>query len=76
MRHSTVNWQALRALCALLFAACLPLAAQDAQPLNGIAHVAFRVSDLPKSREFYKTLGWSRPSSSATIGARPLPTSR
>ena len=61
MRHSTAPWQAPRALCALLFvAACVPLAAQDAQPLNGIAHVAFRVSDVPKSREFYKTLGWEQ----------------
>ena len=60
MRYSTVNWQAPRVLCALLFAACLPQAAQDAQPLNGIAHVAFRVSDVPKSREFYRTLGWEQ----------------
>jgi catechol 2,3-dioxygenase-like lactoylglutathione lyase family enzyme len=61
MRHSTVPWQAPRALCALFFAAaCLPLPAQNAQPLNGIAHVAFRVSDLPKSREFYRTLGWEQ----------------
>jgi catechol 2,3-dioxygenase-like lactoylglutathione lyase family enzyme len=60
MRRSTFNLQALRALCALLFAACLPLAAQNAQPLNGVAHVAFRVSDVPKSREFYKSLGWEQ----------------
>jgi catechol 2,3-dioxygenase-like lactoylglutathione lyase family enzyme len=26
--------------------------------LNGVAHVAFRVADVPKSREFYRTLGW------------------
>lgn len=60
MRHSTVDRQASSALCALFFAACLPLSAQNAQPLNGIAHVAFRVSDVPKSREFYRTLGWEQ----------------
>jgi catechol 2,3-dioxygenase-like lactoylglutathione lyase family enzyme len=28
--------------------------------LNGVAHVAFRVVDVPKSREFYRTLGWEQ----------------
>src|ERR1039457_682589 len=28
--------------------------------LNGVAHVAFRVADVPKSREFYRTLGWEQ----------------
>jgi catechol 2,3-dioxygenase-like lactoylglutathione lyase family enzyme len=64
MRNSTIYRQfhkTPRALCAFFFAAaCLPLAAQDSSPLNGIAHVAFRVSDVPKSREFYKTLGWEQ----------------
>jgi catechol 2,3-dioxygenase-like lactoylglutathione lyase family enzyme len=64
MRNSTICRQfpkTPRALCALFLAAAyLPLAAQDASPLNGIAHVAFRVSDVPKSREFYKTLGWEQ----------------
>jgi catechol 2,3-dioxygenase-like lactoylglutathione lyase family enzyme len=37
-----------------------PLRAGDADglTLNGVAHVAFRVTDVPKSREFYRTLGW------------------
>src|ERR1019366_9694906 len=41
-----------------------PLHAGDADEpgpaLNGVAHVAFRVSDVPKSREFYRTLGWEQ----------------
>ena len=37
-----------------------PLRAGDTDRLglNGVAHVAFRVTDVPKSREFYRTLGW------------------
>jgi catechol 2,3-dioxygenase-like lactoylglutathione lyase family enzyme len=37
-----------------------PLHAADTEglALNGVAHVAFRVTDVPKSREFYRTLGW------------------
>ncbi|MGO9230643.1 MAG: VOC family protein [Bryobacteraceae bacterium] len=34
------------------------LFAQDARTLDGIAHVALRVSDIARSRAFYKTLGW------------------
>jgi catechol 2,3-dioxygenase-like lactoylglutathione lyase family enzyme len=37
-----------------------PLPAQDARALDGIAHVALRVSDVAKSRAFYKTLGWEQ----------------
>ena len=41
-----------------------PLLAGDtggpALALNGVAHVAFRVADVPKSREFYRTLGWEQ----------------
>ena len=36
------------------------LAAQDGRKLDGIAHVALRVSDVAKSRAFYKTLGWEQ----------------
>jgi catechol 2,3-dioxygenase-like lactoylglutathione lyase family enzyme len=36
------------------------LAAQDGRKLDQIAHVALRVSDVAKSREFYKTLGWDQ----------------
>jgi catechol 2,3-dioxygenase-like lactoylglutathione lyase family enzyme len=32
--------------------------AQDGRTLDGIAHVALRVSDIARSRAFYKTLGW------------------
>jgi catechol 2,3-dioxygenase-like lactoylglutathione lyase family enzyme len=37
-----------------------PLQAQDGRTLDGIAHVALRVSDVPKLRAFYKTLGWEQ----------------
>jgi len=37
-----------------------PLPAQDARNLTCIAHVALRVSDVAKSRAFYKTLGWDQ----------------
>jgi catechol 2,3-dioxygenase-like lactoylglutathione lyase family enzyme len=36
------------------------LAAQEAPALDGIAHVALRVSDVAKSRAFYRTLGWEQ----------------
>jgi len=43
-------------LCALFMS---PLQAQTAD-LTGIAHVAFRVSDVAKSREFYNRLGFEK----------------
>jgi catechol 2,3-dioxygenase-like lactoylglutathione lyase family enzyme len=33
---------------------------QDGRKLDGIAHVALRVSDVARSRAFYKTLGWEQ----------------
>jgi catechol 2,3-dioxygenase-like lactoylglutathione lyase family enzyme len=36
------------------------LLAQDGRQLDGVAHVALRVSDVAKSRAFYKTLGWEQ----------------
>jgi catechol 2,3-dioxygenase-like lactoylglutathione lyase family enzyme len=36
------------------------LLAQDGRQLDGIAHVALRVSDVARSRAFYKTLGWEQ----------------
>jgi catechol 2,3-dioxygenase-like lactoylglutathione lyase family enzyme len=36
------------------------LPAQDGLKLDGIAHVALRVSDVARSRAFYKTLGWDQ----------------
>jgi catechol 2,3-dioxygenase-like lactoylglutathione lyase family enzyme len=50
------------ALLPLLLCGGAPLHDTD-QPgpaLNGVAHVAFRVADVPKSREFYRTLGWEQ----------------
>jgi len=36
--------------------------------LSGIAHVAFRVNDLEKSRDFYKTLGFEQASAFSDAG--------
>ena len=36
------------------------LLAQDGRGLDGIAHIALRVSDVARSRAFYKTLGWEQ----------------
>jgi catechol 2,3-dioxygenase-like lactoylglutathione lyase family enzyme len=48
----------------LLLCAGVPLHAGNTDEpglaLNGVAHVAFRVADVPKSREFYRTLGWEQ----------------
>jgi len=41
------------------FALSCPLSAQS-PALDGIAHVAFRVNDLDKSRQFYERLGFQR----------------
>jgi len=47
-------------IAALLFGlVCAPACAQSA-PLSGIAHVAFRVSDLDKSRQWYERLGFQK----------------
>ena len=42
----------------LLFAMQAAPAPKPSPNLAGIAHVAFRVTDVPKSREFYRTLGF------------------
>ncbi|MFY9724158.1 MAG: VOC family protein [Bryobacteraceae bacterium] len=42
------------------FGGTAPLRAQDTRALDGIAHVALRVSDVARSRAFYKTLGWQQ----------------
>lgn len=39
---------------------CAPVVSAQAPPLAGIAHVAFRVSDLNKSRDFYHKLGFGQ----------------
>jgi lactoylglutathione lyase len=51
-------------IAATLFAICLPLAAQQVQrpKVLGVAHIALRVSDIEKSRAFYKDfLGYGEP---------------
>lgn len=45
----------------LLIAASLPSPQTDSSPvLAGIAHVAFRVADVQKSRDFYRSLGFEQ----------------
>ena len=55
---------AIAVLCAIQLVGAAPLcAAQTAAPvpdLDGIAHVAIRVSDLEKSRDFYAALGFEQ----------------
>lgn len=52
----------LFAASSLGFASCLQAqaAAADPRALDGIAHVAFRVVDVPASREFYQKLGFEQ----------------
>ena len=61
---STLSRCLVPALLPLLLCAGAPLHAGDQEEpglsLNGVAHVAFRVADVPKSREFYRTLGWEQ----------------
>ena len=47
----------MRLLCFLLIASFIPADSKPSPALAGIAHVAFRVSDVAKSREFYQKLG-------------------
>jgi catechol 2,3-dioxygenase-like lactoylglutathione lyase family enzyme len=57
-------WKCLLLSCAALPAAVVPAPCGHSQPatqapaLAGIAHVAIRVSDLPKARAFYEKLGF------------------
>src|SRR5271154_3382702 len=52
-----VYWIAQAVLLGLLAGPTSP----DSSPaLAGIAHVAFRVTDVQKSREFYRTLGFEQ----------------
>jgi len=56
-------------LVALWFASPPP----DASPaLAGIAHVAFRVRDVPNSRDFYRTLGFEESFAFADPGKPPV----
>lgn len=62
-------------LFSVILCLCLPNATRAAQAqtpapsLAGIAHVAFRVSDLEKSREFYKRLGYEEAFAMSKEGA-------
>lgn len=42
------------------FGGTASLRAQDGRALDGIAHVALHVSDVARSRAFYRTLGWGQ----------------
>lgn len=53
--------------------ALLAAPATDFSPaLAGIAHVAFRVTDVPKSREFYQKLGFEQAFSFNDLGKPPV----
>ena len=57
----------------LLTATFFAVPAQDSSPaLAGIAHVAFRVSDVPKSRDFYRALGFEQSFEFADPGKPPV----
>ena len=58
---------------ALLLSLFFAAASQDSAPsLAGIAHVAFRVRDVAKSRDFYRTLGFEEAFSFADPGKPPV----
>jgi catechol 2,3-dioxygenase-like lactoylglutathione lyase family enzyme len=48
----------IKALVLLAFSACSLYAHAQTPPITGIAHFAFRVSDLDKAREFFHKLGF------------------
>jgi len=50
----------IRLLSILLVASSITPASKPSPTLAGIAHVAFRVSDVAKSREFYQQLGFEQ----------------
>jgi len=50
----------IRLLSILLVASSITPASKPSPTLAGIAHVAFRVSDIAKSREFYQQLGFEQ----------------
>ena len=50
----------LRLLLILLVTSPIPPASKPSSELAGIAHVAFRVNDVAKSREFYQKLGFEQ----------------
>jgi catechol 2,3-dioxygenase-like lactoylglutathione lyase family enzyme len=57
----------------LLAATFFAASAQDSSPaIAGIAHVAFRVSDVSRSRDFYRTLGFEQSFEFADPGKPPV----
>jgi len=63
----------MRLIACIFFAAFFAAPAQDSLPaLAGIAHVAFRVTDVSKSRDFYRTLGFEQSFEFADPGKPPV----
>ena len=59
--------------CTFLITAFLAAPAHDSSPaLAGIAHIAFRVSDVSNSRDFYLTLGFEQSFEFADRGKPPV----
>lgn len=50
----------IRLFTAVLVLATVPRLLPQSADLNGIAHVALRVADLEKSRQFYESLGFEK----------------
>jgi hypothetical protein len=62
-----------RMVQALLLVLLIAPSSPDLSPaLAGIAHVAFRVTDVQKSREFYRTLGFEQAFEIADPGKPPV----
>jgi len=60
-------------ICVSLLACFFAPSAPDSSPaLAGIAHVAFRVADVPGSREFYRALGFEQSFEFADPGKPPV----
>jgi catechol 2,3-dioxygenase-like lactoylglutathione lyase family enzyme len=60
----------LRTLFVFLF--CTAPRPESSSALSGIAHVAFRVSDVAKSRDFYRSLGFEQSFAFADPGKPPV----
>jgi catechol 2,3-dioxygenase-like lactoylglutathione lyase family enzyme len=62
----------IKTLTLLLLTLFLTPDSKPSPALAGIAHVAFRVTDVPKSREFYRTLGFEEAFGFADPGKPPV----
>jgi catechol 2,3-dioxygenase-like lactoylglutathione lyase family enzyme len=69
MKWAQVTMSIFTMLVSLLVCSSVRAQAVD---LAGIAHVAFRVGDLPKSREFYKSLGFEQSFEFEDAGKPPV----